>query len=164
MLEYKSRYVPGQKNLVVFDLDGVLFDSEHRFPLWEAGKHEEYFQQVEDDKPLSPGITICSMFVANPKFEVIFVTGRGAHQTHRNLTLYMLRYHINPYINGKQLLMREWPMPDPYDHDTVKKPKMIEAAGYSLDDIFMVFEDRNSIVDMWRARGVTTYHTQIGDF
>jgi hypothetical protein len=152
------------KNLVIFDVDGVLLHSEHRIQLWIEGKHVEYFDAAHKDKPIPQGIAVCKMFLSNPTFRVLFVTGRADTPFHREDTLTSLTEHLHISIPNDQLLMREYPEVGPHLHDTVKKPLMIEQAGYSLDDIFMVFEDRNSIVDMWRARGITCFHTQDGDF
>lgn len=162
-----SVYLPGKKNLVVFDIDGVIFNSEHRYRLYEeglkTGDHKRYFERTMKDEVL-PGAHIARLFFNNPTHHCIFVTGRGDDAVHRALTLCMLKQHVHPSIDDERLLMREYPLPEDYEHDTVKKPKMIEAAGYWLSDIYMVFEDRNSIVDMWRERGIITYHTQPGDF
>jgi phosphoglycolate phosphatase-like HAD superfamily hydrolase len=154
----------GRRNLVVFDIDGVLMDSEHRLPHMLAGDFPKYFKMWQYDTPLPPGIAVCKMFIANPEYRVIFCTGRSDTLVHRIGTLTQLQNNISPKIRDSQLLMREYPEVGPHLHDTVKKPLMIEQAGYSLDNIFMVFEDRNSIVDMWRERGITVYHTQDGDF
>jgi hypothetical protein len=152
------------KNIVVFDVDGVLLNCEHRLQLLLDGHHEEHFALASKDKPIPQGIAICKMFLNNPDYRVLFVTGRGDTPYHRQITRYDLEDYMDYTIHDAQLLMREYPEVGEHLHDTVKKPLMIEQAGYSLDDIFMVFEDRNSIVDMWRSRGVTTYHTQPGEF
>jgi phosphoglycolate phosphatase-like HAD superfamily hydrolase len=152
------------KNLVVFDVDGVLLNSEQRINLWLEGKPEEYFAQAKHDTPIQQGLAICKMFLMNPNYRVVFVTGRGDTPQHRRDTRYDLEDYMDHDIRNDQLLMREYPEVGPHLHDAEKKPLMIQQAGYSLDDIFMVFEDRNSIVDMWRARGVVVYHTQPGNF
>lgn len=152
------------KNLVVFDLDGVLLNSKHRIQLWIDGKHEEYFKLGYKDTPIPQGIAIGTMFLNNPAFRVIFVTGRADTQVHRADTLLALKEYIDYSITDAQLLMREYPEVGQHLHDAEKKPLMIQQAGYDLDDIFLVFEDRNSIVEMWRSRGVIVYHTQNGDF
>ena len=153
-----------KKSLVVFDIDGVLLNSDHRVQLWLDGKVEEYFSKALGDTLILQGITICKTFLANFNYDVLFVTGRGDTLNHREDTLLMLRCCISTGISNSQLLMREYPEVGPHLHDTVKKPLMIEKAGYDLNDIFMVFEDRKSIVDMWRARGVMCYQTQDGNF
>jgi len=148
------------KNLVVFDIDGVLLEPKHRIHHWVAGEYEDYFSKALTDEPIEQGTTICRMFLRS-SFQVLFVTGRGDHKTHRWDTMTMLRNYVDPFIHWNQLLMREWLGAGvPGNPDTVEKPLMIERAGYSLDHIFLVFEDKKSIIDMWRARGVTCYETQ----
>lgn len=152
-----------KQDLIVFDIDGVLFNSEHRLQYMKSDTMHKYFKLAVKDTPIAQGIAVCKMFVTNPDYRTIFVTGRGDSLIHRVTTLCQLQNHISSRISDYQLIMREWPLADDL-HDVEKKPIMISQAGYRLEDIFMVFEDRNSIVDMWRQRGVTCYQSQPGDF
>jgi phosphoglycolate phosphatase-like HAD superfamily hydrolase len=152
------------KDLVIFDIDGVLLDSSHRIKLFIDKQHEQYFAKAFMDMPIPQGLAVCDMFLVNPAYRVLFVTGRGDTSGHREDTLISLNEYLDSYVASSQLLMREWPEVGEHLHDAQKKPLMIEQAGYSLDDIFMVFEDRNSVVEMWRKRGITVYHTQDGPF
>lgn len=150
------------KNLVVFDLDGVIFNSEHRYPLYQAGKYREWVAAAGKDEALMCGVVCATNFLFHPFYKVLFVTARGDDPQHRKTTLEMLQWYIDKSVANDQLLMKSWDVLDEPDH--VSKPRMIEEAGYSLDDIFLVFEDRKSIVDMWRARGVRCFQTQPGDY
>jgi hypothetical protein len=152
-----------ERNLIIFDIDGVLLNSDHRLPFMFKGDLHTYFRLAVKDTPIPQGIAVCKMFVENPNYRTIFVTGRNDSLVHRVTTLCHLQKYVSPRISDHQLIMREWPNDDDL-HDTEKKPQMIENAGYKLNDIFMVFEDRNSIVEMWRSRGVIVYHTQEGAF
>ena len=151
------------RDLVVFDVDGVLLNCEHRLPHLYAGDMHKYFNLATKDTIIPQGIAICKMFVNNPDYRTIFVTARADSLVHRITTLCHLQKYVSPSIRDYQLIMREWPAADEL-HDSEKKPKMIVEAGYRLEDIFMVFEDRNSIVEMWRQRGVTCYQTQEGNY
>lgn len=151
------------RDLVVFDIDGVLLDCQHRVQHWLDGDFFKYASLAHKDTPIPQGIAVCKMFVANPEFRTIFVTGRGDSLVHRVATLTQLQTYVNQDIHNYQLIMREWPLVDDLD-DAQKKPLMIEAAGYSIDEIFMVFEDRDSIVQMWRDRGITCYQTMKSTF
>jgi len=150
------------QNLVVFDIDGVLFDPKDRINHFVRGEYEEYIALAHTDKPIWQGIEVCKHFVGGGLYKTLFVTARWDHGSHRDQTLSMLRKYISPSIPSSALLMRM-----DYDSkddirvpDEVSKPNLIEQAGYSLDDIFLVFEDRTHIVEMWRSRGVTCYQTQ----
>jgi hypothetical protein len=151
------------RNLVIFDIDGVLLSCQHRVQHWMDGDFDTYASLALKDSPIPQGVLICWMFLTNPNYRVLFVTGRGDANNHREDTLVCLRQHIHTGIRYDQLLMREWPLVDSLG-DAEKKPLMIQQAGYSLDDIFMVFEDRDSIVEMWRTRGIVCYQTQPSDF
>jgi len=159
------------KNLVVFDIDGVLINSEHRINYFLEGKHQLYVDLARGDTVIPQGAATCRLYLNDPQYEVVFVTGRGEslnpsnpYYTHRFETLLALQNLVSPKIRGTQLLMRDWEPDAPVVPDTIKKPLMLEENGYSLDDIFIVFEDRQCIVDMWRERGITVYQTQRGDF
>jgi hypothetical protein len=65
-------------------------------------------------------------------------------------------------VDQTRLLMR--PLDSDTEHDTTLKPRLIEQAGYSLDRILLVIEDRDSTVAMWRERGITCWQTQPGNF
>lgn len=150
-----------RRNLVIFDIDGVLFEPQHRIQDYIEGRFDEYFSKALTDEPIEQGLATCRMFLDSPDHYVLFVTGRGDHANHRKDTLEMLYTHLDRSFWPTQLLMREWPIPPEQAHpDSVVKPQMIEAAGWSLNNIFMVFEDKTSIVNMWRARGVIAYQTQ----
>lgn len=149
-----------QKHLIIFDIDGVIFEPTHRIHHFINGEHEEYYKKAKTDDLLPQGILMCRFFLADYRYDVLFVTGRGDSGQHREDTLFMLRQHVYSGIRNEQLLMRE--VPAVCEPDSIHKPKMIEAAGYSLDNIFIVFEDRKSIVEAWRDRGITCYQTQRG--
>lgn len=152
-----------RKTLVVFDIDGVLFDPHpDRVQAYLDGRHDTYFSMAWMDTPIQQGIMMCRMFLS-AGYNVLFVTGRGDTPTHRQDTLDMLQHHLGYVLTDDQLLMRKFPIPEDEAHeDHVVKPQMIERAGYFLNDIFLVFEDRPSIVNMWRERGITCYQTQEG--
>ena len=151
------------KNLVIFDIDGVLMDSQARAQFWVDGDYEKYLNATATDKPIKQGLEVCRMFLRNHQFSVVFVTGRGDTPSHRKATLKDLEHYLGIPLDTSQLLMRAWPIPEEEKYnDAVVKPKLITDAGYSLEDIFMVFEDRPSIVNMWRERGTVCYQTEKG--
>lgn len=148
------------KNIIVADIDGCCIDPEHRIPHFLAGDLDTYHSMWKQDSPIDPGAFIYrTLLERGDEFRFVFVTGRP--ESAREYTLHQLQEHVHEGIRDSQLLMRP---PGEEMHDTELKPLLIERAGLDLRDIFMVFEDRNSIVAMWRSRGITCYQTQIGDF
>lgn len=149
------------QNLIILDIDGCLVDSEHRLPHLFKNDLDAYHAAHREDTPIPQGVFLYRALVAHPTFHCLFVTGRM--ESARQYTLDQINWLLEPK-QPVELLMRPDGMTSKQMHDTELKPWLIEQAGYSLDQIFMVFEDRNCIVDMWRKRGITCYQTQNGDF
>lgn len=144
--------------LVIFDIDGVLMDSEYRVQLYWDGHVDDYHAAVLDDLPIPAGFELLKVFLNSPKHHVLFVTSRAGEFCHRIATLKQLELFSGYRIHDNQLIMREYPQIEPERLPCeVKKPMMIEAAGYSLDDIVLVFEDDKDIAAMWRNCGIACY-------
>ena len=83
---------------------------------------------------------------------MILLTGR--RESVRPQTENWLRKHgIEGYSH---LLMR----PDgDFRTDTIVKPKLLERLGIVPD---LVFEDKGSMVDYWRSKGITCFQVALG--
>lgn len=151
------------KRIAVCDIDGCLVDSSHRTAKYFDHKLEEYFAAVVDDTVIPQGQYFYRALYHDPSVHMLFVTSRGDWPNYRKTTLDQLRRYVGPKITNDQLLMRSHEvmslsrMPD-----EVYKPWAVEQAGFSLSDIFIAFDDREVVVQMWRDRGITCYHTQKG--
>lgn len=144
--------------LVIFDIDGVLMDSAHRVQLYWDGRVDEYHAAVYDDLPILAGFELLKVFLNSPKYHVLFVTSRVGEFRHRIATMNQIELFSGYRLHDDQLIMREYPQIEPERLPCeVKKPMMIEAAGYSLDDIVLVFEDNKDIAAMWRNCGIACY-------
>lgn len=146
------------------DIDGCLVDSDGRLPhLIHDNNRDAYDAAHPTDFTIPAGHLIYSLLHGHEGLTVLFVTGR--RECAREYTLAQLNHAIGHRIpvENWQLLMRPLDA-DFNEHDTVLKPKVIEAAGYSLDRILLVIEDRDSTVAMWRERGITCYQSQLGAF
>jgi hypothetical protein len=47
--------------------------------------------------------------------------------------------------------------------DEILKKHMLDLF-VDIDDVFLVVDDRNKVVDMWRALGLTVFQVANGDF
>lgn len=151
------------KNIVLFDIDGVLFHPTHRVQHWLDGDYDTYFKLAHTDEPIPQGLATCRKFLKDPDYRVLFVTGRCNTEEHRATTLAMLSHHLGVKIYSFQLIMRTWPIPESENApDADVKPMLLERAGYAIEDVFLVFEDRLSIVNKWRSLGITCYQTDPG--
>lgn len=147
----------GASKVLVFDIDGCVFDSEHRLHHLLEGRLDEYDEAHVDDVPIPQGVAVYKAIVwATYQAIPIFVTGRSERA--RDYTIKQLRalFDFDFY-----LLMR----PDgDTTHDMLLKPMLLREACVLPENIFMVFEDRASMVREWRRLGVVCYQTATGDF
>jgi len=51
----------------------------------------------------------------------------------------------------------------PYVSDDILKKQMVEKH-IDINDVFLVFDDRNRVVEMWRSLGLTVFQVNDGNF
>lgn len=144
---------------LVFDIDGCIFDPLERIPHFLAGDHDQYHALWETDKPIPQGIAAYSAMMKIPDARALFVTGRAERA--RAYTEQQLRSVFDFEFT---LLMRPNHISGHDLHDRELKPWLLSTIGLKPSDIFLVFEDRNSVVHAWRELGVMCYQTAWGDF
>lgn len=154
------------KNLVIFDIDGCILDPSERIHHYLAGDYETYDRLYYTDKPIESGVRTYSLFLDNPSFRCLFVTSRS--NACRTYTLKQLqstfRGKAATPILDMQLLMRPKFATKDYISDRDFKPWLIERAGFHLDEILLAFDDRDHVVEGYRARGIVCYQTAPNDF
>jgi hypothetical protein len=139
---------------IIADIDGCCLDPEERIPNAEAKDWEGYHALWRTDTPIMAGCLTYALFIESGH-NLIFVTAR--EEKAREYTLFQLRKFISPNVTSDMLLMRP---NDSYSiPDVVLKPQLVQDAGYKIEDILMVFEDRTVMVNEWRRLGVICYQT-----
>jgi hypothetical protein len=131
---------------VVFDLDGTIANVDHRTPLVRAKKPQwdEFYRQAINDSPNEWAIRLMQM--THAFYTTLIVSARP--ETYRKETedwlakhgaRYSHMYMVRPDRNytGDAELKRQW------------------LRGFGKEKILFVVDDRQSVVDMWRAEGVT---------
>ena len=179
------------KKTVIFDLDGTLalIDKRRDISTKDNGKFDwGIFQDPKNislDQPNIPVIKTLQMFMDNG-FKIVIFSGRS--DVTFNATTEWL---MNNQIMWHQLQMRPedkhfWPdnklKQHWLDNDLHMRPNDRDDGGYwhflsddklkqhwldtlvDKDDVFAVFDDRQQVVDMWRANGLTTFQVAKGDF
>lgn len=147
---------------VVFDLDGTTADSWHREHLLQRPENPEddwpeqdwgpWIAAAEFDEPIHP-IVECARAMLAAGHTVEFWTGRG--EECRSATLKWLERHG---FGGLKLRMR--PPAQPNLSDSQMKEQYLER--YGVPDL--IFEDRQSVVDMWRRNGIVCCQVAPGDY
>ncbi len=146
---------------IVFDIDGVLANPEHRLPYiqeqnppdWDA-----FFGCVAQDTLREDEANVLRA-LANV-FNVALMTGRSDQCM--EATVQWLRAYALPWAT---LYMRK-----KGDHrpDHVVKPEILRRfqEDYKVpdSDIVAIFEDRAGVVKSWRGMGFTCFQNAEGDF
>ena len=150
-----------KKNTIIFDLDGTLanIDDRRKISTKPNGKldWDVFFDpdNIQLDKPNVPVVKMAQLF-AQDGFNIVIFSGRSdktKHTTRSWLTHNKVPFH--------KLVMRDAKrhfMPD----NELKKQFLDDHVN--IDDIFLVVDDRQQVVDMWRSLGLNVFQVAPGDF
>ncbi len=158
------------KHAIICDIDGTIADVRHRLhfiqnpdgtkkakPDWDA-----FHAACVDDKPFKDVMEIVDTFRTGscgcgygPR-ALYFLSGRN--DTVREQTVQWLEKHFDmDFEFYKALVMRKANDRRP---DSVIKLEMVRELGLTPDDVLCIFDDRQSVVDMWRANGYRCLQVQ----
>ena len=167
------------KNTVIFDLDGTLanIDVRRDKSLKPNGKLDwDIFASptsvMDWDTPNKPVVKMAQLF-HNDGFRIVIFSGRNDRSFHA--TRDWLKIHNVPF---DLLVMRpdkfkddSWPVADcnhatfdmRFMPDEILKKRMLDTF-VDIDDVFLVVDDRDKVVKMWRDLGLNTFQVAPGDF
>ena len=136
------------RDTVVIDLDGTLSDCSYRRYLVE-GKHRDYglFHDRLGEDPVNQWCADLMRAMTDAWWLVAIVSARPA--LCRTATVKWLKQHRVAY-NSLHLLRR-----DHKDKTPDNELKMAWLQKYGAKRILFVVDDRQKVVDAWRAAGVT---------
>lgn len=144
------------KNLVLFDLDGTLALIGHRLHFIEGKKDwRKFFAACKDDLPNQPVIEVLRG-LRKQGYQIWIVSGRSDEV--KEETLHWLDQHDIPH---DRLIMRGFG--DRTSDDVLKRSWMVKGQ-IPKEKVLMVFDDRDSVVAMWRAQGLVCAQVAPGDF
>ena len=150
------------KNTVIFDLDGTiaLVDKRREASKLPDGKMnwDEWFNpsNIKLDEPNIPVIKMAQLF-AEDGFNIVILSGRS-DKTILTTKSWLIRNRV-PF---HKLVMRPHKTMNFVPDDILKKDMLDKHAD--INDIFMVVDDRQKVVDMWRDLGLTCFQVAPGDF
>ena len=167
------------KKTVIFDLDGTLADIDVRRDksLMPNGKLDwKIFASpssiMDWDKPNAPVIKMAQMFKADG-FKIVIFSGRNDRGFHA--TKDWLKIHNVPFdllvLRTDKFKDESWPIADGnpatgemrFMPDEILKKKMLDTF-VDIDDVFLVVDDRDKVVKMWRDLGLNTFQVAPGNF
>ncbi len=133
---------PTRPPCIIVDLDGTLFDSEHRRPYGDVAK-------IKDDKIHAHVEHIVLAFDYAMTF---FVTGRGGERGEFTATYDQLVAHeLDTCQHGRRLLARR--LGDNRRDDVIKLEAYIHNIAGRYNPV-LVLDDRPRVVRMWNRLGL----------
>jgi len=155
-------YIRGMKNTIIFDLDGTLalIDKRRELSTKPNGKLDwnKFFDPVniELDEP-NPAVVKMAQLFAEQGFNIVIFSGRS-NKTERTTRIWL----SNNRIPFQKLVMRD-SITNPFTPDNILKEDML-FRHVDVNDVFLVVDDRQKVVDMWRGLGLTTFQVADGNF
>ena len=142
---------------IIFDVDGTLMDISHRKKFVESKPKDwdSFREQTPDDKPITE---IFQVAIALQKAGHRIIIASGRNRSQRGITLKQLMAEGLVFID---LFMRS---DKDYRSDVVLKKEMLGAMRRKGYNPKMVFDDRSSVVQMWRDEGLRVAQVAPGDF
>ena len=156
------------KKTVIFDLDGTLAIIEKRrlkagsptgdTPVPTKMDWDVFFDadNISLDEPNTPVIKIAQLFAHNG-YTIIIFSGRSDRTEHTTRS-WLTRNGV-PF---DKLVMRPHKTMN-FVPDEILKKDMLDKH-VDIDDVFLVVDDRNKVVKMWRDLGLTVFQVADGDF
>lgn len=144
--------------IYIFDLDGTLADATHRIHYITGEKKDwpGFFGACSNDAPIASTIQTMRKLQAAGA-ECWIWTGRS-DEVQGPTIRWWIEHDCVPH---------EWRMRKAGDHrhdHIIKREWLDELDPADRERIVAVFEDRASVVQMWRDAGLTCYQVAPGDF
>jgi FMN phosphatase YigB (HAD superfamily) len=145
--------------IYIFDIDGTLADLSHRLHFITGEKKDwtGFFADCESDAPIPEVIQVARSLGHYNKHKIVMITGRSDEI--RDKTIIWLLDHNVP-CDG--LYMRK--KGDHREDCVVKAELLDELVASGCPPIAGVFEDRQQVVGMYRARGLRVFQVAPGNF
>ena len=155
-------YIKGMKNTIIFDLDGTLalIDKRREVSTNPNGRLDwgKFFNStnIKLDEPNLPVIKMAQLF-SEQGFNIVILSGRS-NKT-ETVTRSWLSKNKVPF---NKLIMRDSET-DHFTPDWVLKKNMLDE-NLDINDVFLVVDDRDRVVKLWRSLGLTTFQVAEGNF
>ena len=172
------------KNTVIFDLDGTLANIDARrlkagspsgkTPTPSKMDWDVFFDpdNIKLDTPNDPVIKMAQLFKKDG-FKIVIFSGRNDRSF--DTTKQWLNQNDVPFdllvMRPDKFKSDSWPIADGnpatsdmrFMPDDILKKKMLDTF-VDINDVFLVVDDRDKVVNMWRDLGLNTFQVAPGDF
>jgi predicted secreted acid phosphatase len=146
------------KKIIIMDIDGTLANITHRRAYVQLRpKNWPAFNRAMVKDTIYPDILWMYNVLKNQEDTMMFfASGRG--EENRDITV---KWLADIGVEYRHLYMRP-----AHDHrqDNIIKFEILEQIRHEYGEPFMVFDDRDQVVNMWRENGVRCMQVAPGDF
>lgn len=142
---------------IIFDVDGTLMNISHRKKFVESKPKDwnSFRDETSNDTPIKE-VFLTAIALQKAGHNIIIASGRNKSQ--RAITMKQL---IGEGLVFIDLFMRS---DKDFRSDVVLKREMLGAMRRKGYNPKMVFDDRSSVVQMWRDEGLRVAQVAPGDF
>lgn len=135
------------KQCIVFDIDGTLADCSHRVHFVNGSRKDwvSFMKGIPDDKPVAQ-LTMLNAILKDVNYPIFLCSGRSEDE--RDVTEAWLKKHR---IIFDKMYMRK---SKDYRADYVIKRELLDEIRADGYEPFIIFDDRQCVVDMWRKEGL----------
>tara|TARA_A100001011_G_C13979679_1_gene702759 strand:+ start:259 stop:720 length:462 start_codon:yes stop_codon:yes gene_type:complete len=151
---------------IIFDIDGTLMNLEHRVHFVNGLKYDQknFEAGIKDDIPIPEMVALFDILAKHEGNRIIFCTGR--REKTREATRLQIDKLTQNILSWDPKL--KFPIYMRADEDRRSDPEVkSDLYDQMLADGFkpiLVFEDRASVVKMWRKLGVRCLQVAEGNF
>lgn len=161
----KQDYDPNLPNAIICDLDGTLALLNGRNP-YDASL-------CEDDIPNIPVVETLRLYY-NAGYKILFCSGR--EDKYKRQTINFIETYVT--VDNKQFVedVMETSKSKPIEYelfmrktDDFRKDSIIKEEIYRKNilgkyNVLLILDDRTSVVNFWRSKGLTCFQVAPGDF
>lgn len=148
-----------QKKIVVVDIDGTIAKVGDRLKYLQQEKKDwdAFYEHCDEDAPIEDVVRLVEDFY-EWGYNIVFCTGR--RESVREKTREWIKQHLAIGWNYGLLMRKD----KDWRHDTEVKPELFAKAGLTPENVYLILEDRDSMVAKWRELGYRCLQVSEGKF
>lgn len=142
-----------KERVILVDIDGTIALKGERHP-------HDFTRVLEDSLNEKLYRVLLALSNYNPDLKLAFISGRM--NSCRNDTLKWINHNCKDLLDKTiGLFMRE---DNDFRDDQIIKLELYQKMIEPYYDAYLIFDDRNRVVDMWRSQGLTCFQVAEGNF